>query len=35
MRMWKIAAAVAALACLAMLVKEYPAMKRYIKMEKM
>lgn len=35
MRMWKIAAAVAGLACLALLVKEYPAMRRYIKMERM
>ncbi|WP_425248255.1 MULTISPECIES: DUF6893 family small protein [Actinomadura] len=35
MRLWKIAAAVAGLACFAMLVKEYPAVKRYIKMERM
>ncbi|MBE1532183.1 hypothetical protein H4W34_002016 [Actinomadura algeriensis] len=35
MRPWKIAASVAGLVFFALLVKEYPAMKRYIKMERM
>lgn len=35
MRPWKIVAAVAGLAFFALVVKEYPSMKRYIKMERM
>ncbi|MFV2173932.1 DUF6893 family small protein [Actinomadura sp. LOL_016] len=35
MRPWKIVAAVAGLAFFVLLVREYPAMKRYVKMERM